>query len=172
MEKIAQQKFKQSIGEYLLYMYQMEDLIRSYQFSLADIKQYVVSHYPISEDEKKQTLEWFADLCSQMKAEKIEQRGHLASVQKHVDQLAALHWELLKSDSTYFDLYQYAKPHVVELVLGAGTADPGHEIQVCIHALYGLLLSRLHGKEVPEPIIEATTHFGKVLQYLDQAYVR
>ncbi|MCC5936736.1 MAG: DUF4924 family protein [Lunatimonas sp.] len=172
MESIAKQKFSESIGEYLLYMYQMEDLIRSYQFNLPEIRHYVVSHYPISDEEKEKTMEWFADLCLQMKAENIEQNGHLSTVQKHVDQLADLHWRLLKSDREYFDLYQHAKPHVINLVLGAGSADPGHEIQVCVHAVYGLLLCRLHGKQVPESIIEATAHFGKVLQYLDKAYIR
>lgn len=172
MESIATQKFNESIGEYILYMYQMEDLIRSYQFNLSDIKQYVITHYPISEEEQAKALEWFADLSGQMIAESIERTGHLSFVQQHVDQLAELHWQLLKTDREYFSLYQLAKPHVVSLVLEAGTADPGHEIQVCVHALYGLLLSRLHGKEVPDSILEATTHFGKVLQYLDKAYMR
>ncbi|EON77596.1 hypothetical protein ADIS_1815 [Lunatimonas lonarensis] len=172
MESIAHQKYTERIGEYLLYMYQMEDLIRSYHFNLEDIRQYVVSQYPVSEEEKAKTMEWFGDLCSQMIAENIERTGHLAYVQKHVDQLAELHWQLLKTDREYFALYQDAKPHVVSLVLEAGTADPGHEIQVCVHALYGLLLSRLYGKEVPESILEGSTHFGKVLQYLDKAYIR
>lgn len=172
METIAKQKLKESIGEYILYMYQMEDLIRSYQFELSEIKQYVVSHYPVSEEEKTETMHWFADIASQMKKENIETAGHLASVQKHVDQLAALHWFLLRTDREYFDLYQGAKPHVINLVLEVGDVDPGHEIQICLHALYGLLISRLHGKQVPDSILDATVQFGNILQYLDKAYKR
>ena len=49
MQAIAERKKSQNIGEYLVYMYQMEDLIRSYQGNMEEIGQYVVSHYPVSE---------------------------------------------------------------------------------------------------------------------------
>lgn len=163
MEYIANQKFNESIGEYLLYMYQMEDLIRSFHFNLEDIRKYVVDHYPVSEQEKEKTIAWFGEIAKQMQAENIQTHGHLASVQHHVNHLAKIHWDLLKNDPDYFDLYRQAKPHVISLVLEAGGKDPGHEIQVCIHALYGILLNRLHGKTIPEEVLEAGTHFGKVL---------
>lgn len=172
MESVAKQKYKENIGEYIIYMYQMEDLIRAYDFDLEDINQYVISHYPVSSEEKSNILQWFTELAGQMKAEGLHQKGHLAQVQRHVDSLARLHWDLLKSDGVYFGLYQEAKPHILELVLEAGEESPGHEIQICINGIYGLLLSRLHGKTVPENILQGTKSFGKVLQYLNTMYSR
>ena len=54
MKAIADRKKGQNIGEYLIYMYQMEDLIRSYQGNLEEINTYVISHYPIAEEEKQE----------------------------------------------------------------------------------------------------------------------
>jgi len=170
MKAVAEKKKQNNINEYILYMYQMEDLLRSYEFNLNDIKQYVISHYPISEDEKENTLVWFNELASEMQFEKITQKGHLESIQNIVNQLAELHWSLLKTDNDYFIIYQKAKPYVIELVLEAGSTNPGHEIQICINAVYGLLLTRLRGREVPENILKATDAFGDVLSYLNWAY--
>ena len=44
MQAVAQKKKSQNIGEYLIYLYQMEDLIRSYQGNMEEIKRYVISH--------------------------------------------------------------------------------------------------------------------------------
>src|SRR5690606_21464444 len=98
MKSVAENKKKHNIGEYIIYMYQMEDLIRSYNFHMDEIRQYVISNYPISEEEKTEVTLWFDALISQMKTEGIQDRGHLSEVQNEVDVLAKIHWELLKTD--------------------------------------------------------------------------
>ena len=52
MKSVAEKKKSQNIGEYLIYMYQMEDLIRSFQGNMDEIRQYVISHYPVADEEK------------------------------------------------------------------------------------------------------------------------
>jgi hypothetical protein len=170
MEAVAEKKKQSNIIEYILYIYQMEDLLRSYAFNMEDIKQYVVSHYPISEKIKEETMDWLKGLAKEMHLEKITEKGHSKNIQGIVHQLAELHWSLLKTDTAYFKIYQKAKPYVIDLVLEAGSSNPGHEIQICIHAVYGLLLTRLRGREVPQDMLEATDAFGDVLSYLNWAY--
>ncbi|MFD2203597.1 DUF4924 family protein [Shivajiella indica] len=172
MKAIADKKKQHNIGEYILYMYQMEDLLRAYELNLDDIRQYVVSHYPISEKEKEEAMNWFEELCEDMKSQNITERGHLLNTQKLVYQLAELHWSLLKRDKDYFIIYQKAKPYVFQLVMEAGTSVPGNEIQICINAVYGLLLARLKGRDVPQSILEATDAFGNVLSYLNWVYFK
>lgn len=170
MKAVAERKKAHNLPEYIIYMYQMEDLIRAYDFSMEEIQKYVVVHYPIPETEKEETLAWFKELAAQMEDENIKKNGRLKSTQKIVDMLAKLHWELLKTDKEYFAIYQKAKPHVIKLVLEAGDNPPSHEIQVCINAVYGLLLAKLHGREIPEGLSEATECFGDVLSYLNWTY--
>lgn len=144
----------------------MEDLIRAYDFNLEEIRQYVVSHYPIPDHEKEETLDWFGEIAAEMKASGIEKRGHLPQTQQHVDALAKIHWEILKTDKNYFELFQKAKPYFVPLVLAADGENPGHEIQICLHTIYGQLLARLHGREVPPTILEANERFGDLVSYI------
>jgi hypothetical protein len=170
MKAVADKKKTQNIPEYIIYMYQMEDLLRAYQFNLDDVRQYVISHYPVSASEKEETAAWFADLVFEMKKAKVEESGHLPQTQGLVDQLASIHWSLLKTDSQYFGLYQNAKPHLIRLILEAGEKAPKHEIQMGINAIYGLLLARLRSREVPADILEATDTFGDLLSYLNWAF--
>jgi hypothetical protein len=170
MKAIAEKKKAKNIGEYIIYMYQMEDLIRAYQFNMQEIKQYVVAHYPISEEEKDETFDWFAGLANSMAKEDVKEYGHLKSVQQMVDLLAKLHWKLLKTDISYFNIYQKAKPHIIKMVIEAGENSPGNEIQICINAIYGLLLAKLRGREIPQDMVNATDVFGDVLSYLNWVY--
>jgi len=170
MQRLALKKKKENIAEYIVYMYQMEDLIRAYQFNMADINQYVIAHYPTTSKEKGEVFDWLAELAEKMKSENIHHKGHLNEVQEKVDDLANLHWGLLKSDRDYFEIYNVAKPHIIGLVMEAGNENPGHEIQLCLNGIYGLLLSRLHGRKVPEDMIKATDSFGAVARYLTEAY--
>lgn len=50
---ISQQLKQQNIAEYLLYMWQIEDLIRANQFDMAKIKERIIDPYPVSEEQKK-----------------------------------------------------------------------------------------------------------------------
>ena len=157
MKSVAESKKSKNIGEYIIYMYQMEDLIRSYKFDLNDIRQYVISHYPVSENEKSQILSWFEDLITQMISEGIQDKGHLSDVQKEVDQLAQLHWELLKKDREYFAIYQPVKAHLLEYIRLAEGQELGHEIQICLNGIYGLLLCRLTGQNIPDDLKQSAT---------------
>ncbi|WP_026954694.1 DUF4924 family protein [Algoriphagus vanfongensis] len=170
MKSIAAKKKSQNIAEYILYLYQMEDLIRSYQGNLEEIKQYVVAHYPVEEQEKSEITSWFEGLIQRMKQEKIMENGHLEETQKLVDELSKIHWQLLKSDKTYFESYQKAKPHIVQAVLDAAGQDLGNEIQICLNGVYGLLLCRLLGKKVSDEQLKTAEAFGEVLSLLNLVY--
>ncbi|MBS9524874.1 DUF4924 family protein [Litoribacter ruber] len=171
MKDIAEKKKSTNIGEYIIYMYQMEDLIRSYQFNMEDIQKYVVSHYPVQEDKKEEIYEWFSDLGDKMQDEGVAESGHLSDVQAYVKALAELHWELLKTDKEYFQIYDQAKPHILDFISSSNGQDIGHEVQICLNGIYGLLLARLTGKTVSEEIEKATSAFGAVLGYLNFVYM-
>lgn len=170
MKSIAEKKKSQNIAEYLIYMFQMEDLIRSYQGNMDEIRKYVVSHYPVNDAEKDEIMTWFGQLLKKMKAEKIIQIGHLKELQSIIDSLAKIHWQLLKTDSIYYQTYTNAKPHIIQAVTDANGTDLGNEIQICLNGVYGLLLCRLLGKKVSDEQLQAATAFGEVLSLLSLTY--
>ena len=170
MKAIADRKKAQNIGEYLIYMYQMEDLIRSYQGNLEEIYTYVISHYPVAEEEKQEIKVWFGNLAAQMQKEDLLKKGHLKSLQEIVNTLLDLHYQLLKSDANYVQTFHQVKPHLLEAIETAAGEEVGNEIQICLNGVYGLLLCRLLGKKVSDRQLEAADAFGAVLSYLNFSY--
>ena len=60
---ISQELRKKSIAEYVLYMWQVEDLIRAYGCSLSRIKNEYVSRFADYTDEQREELtDWYGDL--------------------------------------------------------------------------------------------------------------
>jgi Tfp pilus assembly ATPase PilU len=170
MKSVADRKKTQNIGEYLIYMYQMEDLIRSYQGNIGELRQYVVAHYPVSEEEKTEIIAWFESILETMKSQEILEKGHLKELKDLVDNLANLHWKLLKTDKTYFDSYTKAKPFILDAIVDANGENPGNEIQICLNGIYGLLLNRLLGGTVEDKRVAAAEAFGEVLGLLNFHY--
>lgn len=170
MKSVAENKKSQNIAEYIIYMYQMEDLIRSYQGNPEEIKKYVVEKYPVSEEEKKEISNWYLGLLDRMKAEQILENGHLEELHKLVGELAKIHWNLLKTDGKYFEAYSKVKPFILEAVMQAEGKELGNEIQICLNGIYGLLLCRLLGKKVSDEQMKSAEAFGTVLSYLSRYY--
>ncbi|MDN3688212.1 DUF4924 family protein [Cyclobacterium jeungdonense] len=170
MKSIAEKKKKEHLVEYILYLYRMEDLIRAYQFNMEDLEQYVLAHKNVSQHDRVESKAWLADLAESMKHAGVEEKGHLPEVQALVDRLAKFHWKLLKTDPDYLALHRKAQPHLLTLLSDLNDENPGHEIQIFIHTLYGLLLSKLNGKKAPESIEDAAARFGEVLSYLDARF--
>lgn len=73
---ISQQLKQQNIAEYLLYMWQVEDLIRANGFDIERIKKNIVEPYPsLSEEQKKTLIQWYADLINMMHDEGVMEKG-------------------------------------------------------------------------------------------------
>ena len=56
---IAEQKRKENIAEYLIYMYQVEDMIRANQLDLDSIEQSLISKFEVSYEVKREMREWY-----------------------------------------------------------------------------------------------------------------
>ena len=170
--RIAQSKLKNNVSEFIIHMYQMEDLCRVYQFNLDDIEQYVIHHFPVDEKEKKKLRSWFSSFIEKMKEQGTEERGHLREIQEYVDELLELKNSLISSDEEFAAIYNNARPHIRQSLKEA--AEMGQQvdsdIQVCLNGIYGLLLARMNGREVPEELNEGIDAFGRVLSYLSYKY--
>ncbi|MBK6283764.1 MAG: DUF4924 family protein [Draconibacterium sp.] len=68
---VAQQKRKENIAEYILYLFQIEDLIRAFQFNISSIETNLVSQYQAEENTKKEITEWYKNLVVMMEKERI-----------------------------------------------------------------------------------------------------
>lgn len=166
---IAQELRKKSIAEYLLYMWQMEDLIRAYDCSLARIKREYIDRFDYTDEQKDEETDWFGNLIRMMNEEGQRQEGHLQINKIIVKDLADLHNRLMLSGKFPFYNAEYYKvlPFIVEL-RNKGDKEV-NEIENCLDALYGVMLLRLQQKPVSDEtesaIREITTFIGMLSDY-------
>ena len=59
---IAQAKRKENIAEYILYLWQIEDLLRALQFSPEAIYSQLVARREVPEEQKQIFLLWYMEL--------------------------------------------------------------------------------------------------------------
>lgn len=167
---ISQQLRKKSIAEYVLYMWQVEDLIRAYGCSLSRIKNEYVSQFSDYTDEQRSELvDWYGDLIRMINQEGKREKGHLQINQIVVQDVSELHAQLLQSSKFPFYNAEYYKvlPFIVEL-RNRGSKDVG-EIETCLNALYGTMMLRLQKKpispETAHAVKEITTFIGMLSDY-------
>lgn len=167
---IAKKIRETSIAEYLLYMWQIEDLIRAYGCSLPRIrKEYISKFSDYTDEQKEEETDWFGNLIRMMNEEGKREAGHLSINNVVLQDLADLHQQLLDSNRFPFYNAEYYKvlPFIVEL-RRKGNADAG-EIETCLNALYGIMVLRLKQKEIsPETehaIKEISTFIGMLSDY-------
>lgn len=166
---ISQQLRKKNIAEYILYMWQVEDLIRAYGCSITRLQKEYISLFNYSEEQKEDMLDWYGDLINMMNQEGKRTNGHLTINNIIVQDLKDLHNKLLQSSKFPFYNSEYYKvlPFIVEL-RNKGDKDI-NEIETCLNALYGIMLLRLQKKEISQntkhALQEITTFIGMLSDY-------
>ena len=171
---ISRQLKQQNIAEYLLYMWQVEDLVRANGCDLEKIKHNVVDAYPLlTAEQKKELVQWYEDLIGMMHDEGVMQKGHLQINKNIIVWLTDLHLRLLRSPKFpyYSAAYYKALPFIVELrAKGAGKDVP--ELETCFDAMYGVLMLKLQKKEISEGTRKAVQVIGDLLAMLAGYYIK
>ena len=167
---IASQKRKENIAEYLLYMWQIEDIIRANGLDLDKIRANVIDRFPnLSEEQIKAMADWYESLIDMMRREEVVRKGHLQMHRNILYDLARLNNEILADPNPKFDSYREefyrTLPFIVELRAKSGEEKAG-EIETCFNALYGVLLLRLQGKEISAETLGAVTQIGRFIALL------
>ena len=169
---IAREKLHSNIAEYILYMWQIEDIIRSMNFSQQRIMDEVVDRFDQPPSVKGEMMNWYAGLIRMMKEEGTEQRGHLVFLQHKVNELNDFHRLILLSprQHEYQLLYRNAKPAIDALFERSGANGENNEIETCLTGLYGLLMLKLQKKEISAETTESMKAISLLLAKLAEFY--
>jgi len=168
---IASQKRKENIAEYLLYMWQIEDIIRANNLDIDRIKTNIIDRFNLNAEQYQQLVEWYESLIDMMHREGIETAGHLQLNRNVIIQLVQLHNTLLNDTrfAEYSKQFYATLPYIVELRAKAG-ADPKGEIETCFNALYGTLLLRLQSKEITPDTEVAVKRISRFIALLSHYF--
>ena len=168
---IARQKRKENIAEYLLYMWQVEDLIRANKLDMDSINRTVIAHYDQPVEVKKEIAQWYEELIEMMRSEGVMEKGHIQLNKNVIITLTDLHLRLLKSpkEMVYSAAYYKTLPYIVQLRAKSGGEDLP-ELETCFAAVYGYLLLRMQGKEVSAETLEGIKQISSFLALLAEKY--
>ena len=171
---IAQQKRKENIAEYLLYMWQIEDMLRACDLDDSKVEQLLVARF-VSPDLPEGTLkeigEWYTNLTQMMRIEGKRETGHLQINENILIDLTDLHLRLLRhgQDAIYTSAFYATLPLIVELRGKEGEHKTG-ELETCFTALYGILMLRLQGKAIGQETELAQKQIAKFIGLLAHKY--
>lgn len=168
---IASKKRKENIAEYILYMWQIEDLIRANGLDIDKIKANVIDSFSLDEAQKVEMTQWYESLIDMMRREGVVEKGHLQINKNMLNQLVRLHQALLNDPEfpEYSAEFYRTLPVIVELRSKAGEAKVG-EIETCFTALYGMLMMRLQKKEMSKETLDALKQISRFITLLSRDF--
>tara|TARA_B100000795_G_scaffold269687_1_gene259942 strand:+ start:7432 stop:7956 length:525 start_codon:yes stop_codon:yes gene_type:complete len=167
---IALEKKKTNVVEYVLYMWQVENIIRACKFDIAKIEQTVLNHLGVNENEKALAKDWYLNLIQEMNLQGLEQSGHRSQIMETVAELSLLHTTLLKTfeDQKYSILYNNSRGDISDLMMKQ--KEVKNEIEACFNGLYGMWMLKISKKEISSQTQHSIDKIGKFMVQLAQNY--
>lgn len=170
---IARQLKEKNVAEYLLYMWQVEDLIRANHLDIEELKANYISKFNPSPEQEKELVEWYANLIEMMRSEQVQEKGHLQINKNMIILLTDLHLQLLNSPKFpfYSAAYYKALPYIVEIRARNNNRDLP-ELESCFEILYGVMLLKMQKKAVSADTQKAVADISKLLGMLSDYYMQ
>lgn len=169
---IAQAKRRENIAEYILYLWQIEDLLRALQFSPEAIYSTLIApRKELAEEQKRVFLLWYMDIANLLQEESKEEKGHLEHTLHLIADLHNLHLQLMKLPVGEHYRQTFARleselPRLREILSDPGISDT----ELAFRALYAAMLYRIKG-EGDKPAVADTLEFiSPVIAELAETY--
>lgn len=169
---IAQAKRRENIAEYILYLWQLEDMLRALQFSPEAIySQLIDPRKDLDEGRKPVFLMWYMDIANLLRQEGKEEKGHLEHTLHLIDDMHNLHLQLLKLPAGEHYRRTFARlepllPRLRGIVGKAGVSDT----ELCFRALYATMLYRIKGEGAKSAVNDTIEFISPVIAELADLY--
>ncbi len=160
---VAKQKIKTNIGEYLLYMFQIEDLIRACNFNKAIIESKLVTQYNTDDTTKTEIKDWYFGLSDLMEEEKLKEKGHLSIITNKTNEVFEFHMYLMQNNKhlAYQTQYKSIIPIINDL---KQKQEQGlNDVDIILNTIYGLYLLKLKKQNISK---ETLSSVGKLSVFM------
>ncbi len=165
---VAHQKLNENIAEYVLYVWQMQDLLRSVKLDANAL--FEKMRLSDSNDSKSEERNWISGLVKRMKNEGVGEKGNTTEIATILAELFYLHNTLIDilKDAKYIDLFKITEPNLEGLM----EKSQGNKnlVEHSLIALYGWLILRMQKKNISKETAAAMTSFSKMMAYLSLKY--
>jgi len=168
--QIAKQKRKENIVEYVLYLYQVEYLIRAFQFDIDLIQKKLVVNYQVDEKTSVEIYDWYNNLVVMMEKEGIREKGHLQFITNLINDINEFHIKLMEvgTEKVYVQNFKSVAGLMAELKQKNKIAK--NDIQLGLDTLYGFLLLKMKKTEISAETENAVKQLSKWLGILSKLY--
>lgn len=168
---VARKLRKQNITAYIIYMFQVEDIIRAYGLDVDCICKEYLPKFQYTEEQIAEQRDWYAGLIRMMQEEGVKENGHVQVVKNTLLLMADRHRELLADSKQpfYSAAYYKALPYIVEL-RSKGRNKEKDEIENCVDALYGATVLKMQGRELSDETKLALQPITHLLEMLGKLY--
>ncbi|HNW49625.1 MAG TPA: DUF4924 family protein [Prolixibacteraceae bacterium] len=167
---VAQEKRKTNIAEYIIYMWQIEDMIRALKLDMARVEEVLVNQYKVDDKQIAEIKQWYQNLVLMMQKEQKQQSGHLQFLVNLTEELNRFHVQLIEKniDPEYSRLYAEILPDLELIRQKSGLNH--HDIELALNTLYLILMLKVKNQEVSEGTQSAVWKFGNFLGNLSALF--
>jgi hypothetical protein len=167
---IAREKRKENIAEYILYLYQVEDLIRAFNLDMQLIREHLVKSYNADDQTVEEITVWYENLVIMMEKEDKKEKGHLQFLSNLLQEVNDFHLKLLSTevDKMYPSVYQAVSGLINELK--QRNPDTDQDVRVVIDGIYGYLMLKIQKREIHGETVEAVKRMSNWLAYLSDLF--
>ncbi len=167
---VAKQKRKENIAEYVLYLYQVEDLIRAFQFDMNLIQEKLVTNYQANEKTSGEITEWYNNLVVMMQKEGIRENGHFQFLTNLMADVNEFHMKLMEigTEKMYVQNFKSVAGLIAELKQKNKIAK--NDIQLGLDTVYGFLLLRMKKAKISDETENAVKQLSQWLGNLSKLY--
>ncbi len=144
---IALQKRRENIAEYILYIWQIEDLLRALQFSPEAIYATLVAKTEGTDEQQKENIfNWYMQIVELLRKEGKQTKGHIDHTLHLIADLHNLHLQLMKLPvgEHYRGTYMRLSAELPRLRTILDKEEIS-DTELCFRALYASLLYRIKG---------------------------
>ncbi len=171
---IAQKKRHENIAEYILYLWQLEDLLRAMRFEPQAIFNTLVEPHDLNPQQKQTLLTWYVELGNLLRQEGKAEKGHLTHTLHLIGSLQQLHDQLmsLPVGAEYKSMFEPLAEELPRLRIVLAK-DGVSDIELCFRALYGVMLYRIKGDESKRDVgDDVVTAISPVIGKLSEIFHR
>ena len=167
---IAKDKIKTNIGEYFIYMFQIEDLLRACNLDKNIVESNLISQYKVDDSVKIEISEWYFGLIKLMSEEKLEKSGHINFVSNKINEVMEFHQYLLQSSDhiDYQNKFKDVAPIIDELKIKQNNSK--NDIDIILNAIYGIYLLKLKKQQITDDTLASTGKLSALLSLLSKKF--
>lgn len=165
---VAKIKRKENIAEYVLYLWQIEDLLRAMNFDGNVIYITLVEPLKVPDEKKQEAFFWYMGIVNLLKEEGKDDVGHNSHSLSVISELNRLHLSLLKTDSRYNSLFETAREDLE--LFREKLAKTASHVEIAFDALYAKMLLSMKKEQISAETAEAFDRIAAMLARLSAKF--